>query len=64
MATQSRGGTRGDTVMLPSESGEMGAGDYEVLDVCHCYSEDVEESSYPCSARLGKVVATITKKGV
>jgi len=50
--------------MLPSESGEMGAGDYEVLDVCHCYSEDVEESSYPCSARLGKVVATITKKGV
>jgi hypothetical protein len=42
----------------------MGAAAYEVLDVCHCYSEDVQETSYPCSARLGKVVATVMKKGV
>jgi len=55
---------KGDTVMLPSEAGEPGAGAYEVTDLCHCYSEDAEETSYPCPAKLGKVVAYVKKKGV
>jgi hypothetical protein len=55
---------KGDTVMLPSEFGESGAGAYEVVDVCHCYDEDTEETGYQCPARLGKVVAYVKKKGV
>jgi hypothetical protein len=54
---------KGDTVMLPSESGQSGAGTYEVVDVCHCYSEEIETTDYPCQARLGKVVAYVKKRG-
>jgi hypothetical protein len=54
---------KGDMVMLPSESGETGAGGYEVVDVCHCFSEETEKTDYPSPARLGKVVVYVKKKG-
>ena len=52
---------KGDTVLLPSESGEAGAGFYEVTDICHSYTEESKNPSYPCEARLVKVVASVRR---
>jgi hypothetical protein len=53
---------RGDTVLLPSESGQPAAGLYEVTDVCHSYTEEAENPTLPCQARLTKVVVDVRKK--
>src|SRR6266849_5929081 len=53
---------KGDTVLLPSETGQPGAGLYEVTDICHCYGEETKNMDFPCQARLGKVVAYVKKK--
>jgi hypothetical protein len=52
----------GDIVLLPSERGQPGSGLYEVLDVCHSYTEDDEDTDTPCPARPIKIVARVKKK--
>lgn len=51
----------GDVVLLPSEHGESGSGFYEVLDVCHSYDEDTNDTMTPCPARPMKIVARVKK---
>jgi hypothetical protein len=52
----------GDVVLLPSERGQPGSGFYEVLDVCHSYTEDEKDLITPCPARPIKIVARVRKK--
>jgi len=53
----------GDTVLLPGEGPEFGAGFYEVTHVCHSFTE-TERPAHPSEAQLIKVVAYVKKKSV
>jgi len=53
----------GDSVLLPGDGPQLGAGMYEITGVCHSFTEETEDVCQPSQARLVKVVAYIKRKG-